>query len=61
SYKRMRTALLKEKSRLTPEDRAAIDDAVVLLQQIPAAAPPPETTGGRRMLPLTPVSTGNRP
>lgn len=60
SYKRMRTALLKEKSRLTPEDRAAIDDAVMLLQQIPAAAPPPETTGGRRMLPLTPVSTGNR-
>jgi hypothetical protein len=60
SYKRMRTALLKEKSRLTPEDKAVIDEAVTLLQQIPAAAPPPEANGGRRMLPLTPVRTRNR-
>lgn len=60
SYKRRRTALVKEKSRLTPEDRAAIDDAVTLLQQIPAAAPPATAAGGRRLLPLTPVSNGNR-
>ncbi|ALV42859.1 hypothetical protein AU252_18260 [Pseudarthrobacter sulfonivorans] len=57
SYKRMRTALLKEKSRLTPEDNALIDDAVTLLQEIPAAAPPPTPSDGRRMLPLTPVRT----
>lgn len=56
----MRTALLKEKSRLTPEDKAAIDDAVTLLHQIPSAAPRLETTGERRMLLLTPVRTTNR-
>ncbi|MEV7575566.1 hypothetical protein AB0P28_20995 [Pseudarthrobacter sp. NPDC089323] len=61
SYKRMRTALLKEKTRLTPEDRAAIEDAVTLLQQIPPEAPPHDAAGERRMLPLTPVRTGNRP
>ena len=61
AYKRMRTALLKEKTKLTPEDRAAIDDAVTLLQQIPPEAPTRDAAGGRRMLPLTPVRTGNLP